>query len=57
MAVAEIFDLADLPITLEQGRKPLKEALGEVNYGVNFIEFFVEEAERVYGDIIPISTS
>ncbi|XVF77779.1 hypothetical protein PTKIN_Ptkin14bG0074000 [Pterospermum kingtungense] len=39
-------------ITLEQG-KPLKEALGEVNYGASFIEFFAEEAKRIYGDIIP----
>ncbi|XVE74251.1 hypothetical protein DITRI_Ditri12bG0002000 [Diplodiscus trichospermus] len=39
-------------ITLEQG-KPLKEALGEVSYGASFIEFFAEEAKRVYGDIIP----
>ncbi|KGN46791.1 succinate-semialdehyde dehydrogenase, mitochondrial [Cucumis sativus] len=38
-------------ITLEQG-KPLKEALGETNYGASFIEFFSEEAKRVYGDII-----
>ncbi|KAJ8633064.1 hypothetical protein MRB53_026400 [Persea americana] len=41
-----------LLITLEQG-KPLKEALGEVNYGASFIEFFAEEGKRVYGDIIP----
>ncbi|KAJ0600654.1 putative succinate-semialdehyde dehydrogenase (NAD(+)) [Helianthus annuus] len=39
-------------ITLEQG-KPVKEAIREVGYGVSFIEFFVEEAKRVYGDIIP----
>ncbi|XP_044506386.1 succinate-semialdehyde dehydrogenase, mitochondrial-like [Mangifera indica] len=39
-------------ITLEQG-KPLKEAVGEVSYGASFIEFFAEEAKRVYGDIIP----
>lgn len=39
-------------ITLEQG-KPLKEALGEISYGAGFIEFFSEEAKRVYGDIIP----
>ncbi|KAG6570601.1 Succinate-semialdehyde dehydrogenase, mitochondrial, partial [Cucurbita argyrosperma subsp. sororia] len=39
-------------ITLEQG-KPLKEAMGEVTYGASFIEFFSEEAKRVYGDIIP----
>lgn len=39
-------------ITLEQG-KPLKEAIGEVAYGASFIEFYAEEAKRVYGDIIP----
>ncbi|XP_052206645.1 succinate-semialdehyde dehydrogenase, mitochondrial [Diospyros lotus] len=39
-------------MTLEQG-KPLKEAIGEVNYGASFIEFSAEEAKRVYGDIIP----
>ncbi|CAK9179669.1 unnamed protein product [Ilex paraguariensis] len=39
-------------ITLEQG-KPLKEAIGEVSYGASFIEFFAEEAKRIYGDIIP----
>ncbi|XP_043688022.1 succinate-semialdehyde dehydrogenase, mitochondrial [Telopea speciosissima] len=39
-------------ITLEQG-KPFKEALGEVTYGASFIEFYAEEAKRVYGDIIP----
>ncbi|KAH6836654.1 aldehyde dehydrogenase 5F1 [Perilla frutescens var. hirtella] len=39
-------------MTLEQG-KPLKEAIGEVNYGASFVEFFAEEAKRVYGDIIP----
>ncbi|KAF4389020.1 hypothetical protein F8388_026749 [Cannabis sativa] len=39
-------------ITLEQG-KPLKEALGEINYGASFIEFSAEEAKRVCGDIIP----
>ncbi|KAH9676958.1 Succinate-semialdehyde dehydrogenase [Citrus sinensis] len=39
-------------ITLEQG-KPLKEAVGEVDYGAKFIEFYAEEAKRVYGEIIP----
>ncbi|XAR67247.1 Succinate-semialdehyde dehydrogenase (NAD(+)) [Bertholletia excelsa] len=39
-------------ITLEQG-KPLKEAIGEVGYGASFVEFFAEEAKRIYGDIIP----
>ncbi|XP_068635324.1 succinate-semialdehyde dehydrogenase, mitochondrial [Aristolochia californica] len=41
-----------LLITMEQG-KPLKEALGEVAYGAGFIEFYSEEAKRVYGDIVP----
>ncbi|XP_021993453.1 succinate-semialdehyde dehydrogenase, mitochondrial isoform X3 [Helianthus annuus] len=39
-------------ITLEQG-KPLKEAIGEVVYGASYIEYFAEEAKRVYGDILP----
>jgi len=36
----------------EQG-KPLAEARGEVNYGASFIEWFAEEAKRVYGEVIP----
>lgn len=44
-------DLAKL-ITAENG-KPLKEALGEVVYAATFLEWFSEEARRVYGDIIP----
>jgi succinate-semialdehyde dehydrogenase/glutarate-semialdehyde dehydrogenase len=44
-------DLARL-ITAEQG-KPLKEATGEVNYGASYIEWFAEEAKRLYGDVIP----
>ncbi|EPC01471.1 hypothetical protein L861_05370 [Litchfieldella anticariensis FP35 = DSM 16096] len=39
-------------LTLEQG-KPLTEARGEIAYGSAFIEWFAEEAKRVYGDIIP----
>ncbi|KAM0063544.1 putative succinate-semialdehyde dehydrogenase (NAD(+)) [Helianthus debilis subsp. tardiflorus] len=39
-------------ITLEQG-KPLKEAIGEVVYGASYIEYFAEEAKRIYGDILP----
>jgi len=39
-------------LTLEQG-KPLAEALGEIKYGASFVEWFSEEARRVYGDIIP----
>lgn len=41
-------------LTLEQG-KPLKEGIGEIVYGAGFIEWFAEEAKRVYGDIIPNS--
>ncbi|MGE4280749.1 MAG: NAD-dependent succinate-semialdehyde dehydrogenase [Magnetospirillum sp.] len=44
-------DLAVL-MTAEQG-KPLAEARGEVVYGANFLEWFAEEAKRVYGDVIP----
>ncbi|WP_428605831.1 NAD-dependent succinate-semialdehyde dehydrogenase [Sedimenticola sp.] len=39
-------------MTAEQG-KPLAEAKGEVAYGASFIEWFSEEAKRVYGDVIP----
>ncbi|MBU2979893.1 NAD-dependent succinate-semialdehyde dehydrogenase [Alteromonas sp. C1M14] len=39
-------------LTLEQG-KPLKEAVGEIGYGASFIEWFAEEARRLYGDTIP----
>ena len=44
-------DLATL-LTLEQG-KPLAEAKGEIMYSASFLEWFGEEAKRVYGDIIP----
>ena len=44
-------DLAKL-MTLEQG-KPLAESKGEIVYGGGFVEWFAEEAKRVYGDIIP----
>ncbi|MCX7188831.1 MAG: NAD-dependent succinate-semialdehyde dehydrogenase, partial [Methylotenera sp.] len=44
-------DLAQL-LTAEQG-KPLAEARGEVNYAASFIEWFSEEAKRVYGEVIP----
>ncbi len=39
-------------ITAEQG-KPLAEAKGEITYGASFVEWFAEEAKRVYGDTIP----
>ena len=44
-------DLAAI-LTAEQG-KPFKESLGEIIYGANYIEWFAEEAKRVYGDTIP----
>ncbi len=44
-------DLATI-LTAEQG-KPLAEAKGEVIYGASFIEFFGEEAKRIYGETIP----
>lgn len=44
-------DLAML-MTLEQG-KPLAEAKGEVLYGASFIDWFADEARRIYGDTIP----
>jgi succinate-semialdehyde dehydrogenase / glutarate-semialdehyde dehydrogenase len=39
-------------MTAEQG-KPLPEAKGEVAYGASFVEFFAEEARRIYGETIP----
>eukprot|EP00871_Galdieria_phlegrea_P000182 jgi/Galph1/1164/GphlegSOOS_G5866.1 len=42
-------------MTTEQG-KPLPEAIGEVKYAASFVEFFAEEAKRLYGDIIPAGT-
>ncbi len=44
-------DLAQI-MTAEQG-KPLAESRGEIAYGASFIEWFAEEAKRVYGDVIP----
>ncbi len=44
-------DLAKL-MTLEQG-KPLAESMGEIAYGASFVEWFAEEAKRIYGDTIP----
>jgi succinate-semialdehyde dehydrogenase/glutarate-semialdehyde dehydrogenase len=41
-----------LILTAEQG-KPLAESRGEVEYAASFLEWFGEEAKRVYGDVIP----
>lgn len=43
-----------LILTLEQG-KPWAEAIGEIEYGASFIEWFAEEARRINGEIIPAS--
>jgi succinate-semialdehyde dehydrogenase/glutarate-semialdehyde dehydrogenase len=47
-------DLARI-LTAEQG-KPLAEARTEISYAAGFIEWFGEEAKRVYGDVIPENT-
>ncbi len=44
-------DLAQL-MTAEQG-KPLAEATGEIAYAAAFVEWFAEEARRIYGEVIP----
>ncbi len=49
--VANVDDLGAI-LCAEMG-KPLAEAKGEIMYGASFIEWFAEEAKRVYGDIIP----
>lgn len=51
LIVANQDDLA-LLLTMEQG-KPLAESQGEVMYGAAYVEWYAEEAKRVYGDIIP----
>ncbi|MDA0994840.1 MAG: NAD-dependent succinate-semialdehyde dehydrogenase [Proteobacteria bacterium] len=51
LMIAAQEDLAQI-LTAEQG-KPLAEARGEVAYGANYIEWFAEEAKRIYGDTIP----
>lgn len=51
LMLEHIEDLAVI-MTAEQG-KPLTESRGEIVYAAGFIEWFAEEAKRVYGDIIP----
>lgn len=51
LMVANADDLAII-LTAEMG-KPLAEAKGEVLYGASYIEWFAEEAKRIYGDTIP----
>src|SRR6202043_4010159 len=51
LLMANLEDLATL-MTAEQG-KPLAESKGEIAYAASFIEWFAEEAKRLYGDVIP----
>ena len=51
LQIHHLDDLAKI-LTLEQG-KPLAEAKGEIRYGASFVEWFAEEARRMYGDVIP----
>lgn len=50
LIVANKQDLATI-MTLEQG-KPLSESLGEIDYGASYVEWFAEEAKRIYGEVI-----
>ncbi|WP_290486493.1 aldehyde dehydrogenase family protein, partial [Idiomarina sp. UBA3162] len=43
-------------MSAEQG-KPVPEAVGEVEYGASFVDWFAGEAERINGDILPITDS
>lgn len=51
LIVTNADELAEI-LTSEQG-KPLTEAKGEILYAASFIEFYAEEAKRIYGEIIP----
>jgi succinate-semialdehyde dehydrogenase/glutarate-semialdehyde dehydrogenase len=51
LVVCRSDDLAQI-LSREQG-KPFDEARAEISYGASFIEWFAEEARRVYGDLIP----
>jgi succinate-semialdehyde dehydrogenase/glutarate-semialdehyde dehydrogenase len=50
--IVENTDDLGLIMTLEQG-KPLSESKGEIAYAASFVEWFAEEAKRIYGDTIP----
>ncbi|WP_375254681.1 NAD-dependent succinate-semialdehyde dehydrogenase [Yoonia sp.] len=55
LTMANQEDLAII-MTAEQG-KPLAESRGEIGYGASFIEWFAEEAKRIYGETIPAHMS
>lgn len=42
-------------MSAEQG-KPIAEAIGEIEYGASFVDWFAGEAERCYGDILPVAS-
>jgi len=51
LQLAHVDDLAMI-LTTEQG-KPLAESRGEISMGAAYVEWFAEEARRIYGDVIP----
>ncbi|MDX2378004.1 NAD-dependent succinate-semialdehyde dehydrogenase [Microbacterium sp. LRZ72] len=51
VARADMSRLAEI-MTLEQG-KPLHQSVAEINYGLDFIDWFAEEARRTYGTTVP----
>ena len=55
LMLANASDLASI-MTSEQG-KPLAEAKGEIAYAASFIEWFADEARRIYGDTIPATSN
>jgi succinate-semialdehyde dehydrogenase/glutarate-semialdehyde dehydrogenase len=54
LVIAAEDDLAAI-LTAEQG-KPLAEARGEIAYAASFLEWYAEEAKRLYGEVIPAPT-
>ena len=55
LVIQNLEDISIL-ITLENG-KPLTDARGEVAYAASFLEWFSEEAPRVYGNVMPVADS
>jgi succinate-semialdehyde dehydrogenase/glutarate-semialdehyde dehydrogenase len=51
LMLAHEHELANI-LTGEMG-KPLAEAVGEIRYGASYLEWYAEEAKRIYGDVIP----
>lgn len=45
-------DLLAMLMTLEQG-KPLSESVGEINYTASYLDYYADEAIRIYGDVLP----